>query len=474
MATRYLFHALEELGLISLWGSDINVKILCAQRFVRLFAYGATTLILVDYLASLDISKAKIGLFMTLTLVGDVIISLVLTLFADKLGRKAILAVGAVLMASSGVVFALSSNYWILLQAAVVGVISPGGNEIGPFRAIEESTLAQLVPATKRGDIFAWYTLLGTSGTALGFAASGGFIEYMRKGLAWGNIDIYRTLFWVYAGFGIVKLFLVLCLGSVVEAERKIIAPPSSLDPEAAPLLGDAVREIEPKQSKLRSLLPEISKGSWLIVVNLALLFALDSFASGLVPLSWVSFFFQKKFKLSGGTLGGLFFTTNIISALSMLIASSIAKRIGNVKTMVFTHLPSSIFLSLIPVPSPLPLAMIFLILRSCTASMDVVPRTAFLAAVVLPNERTAVMGVINVVKTASQSLGPLTTGILAQNKLFWVSFVTAGACKVTYDIGILALFAGHKTHDELAEERRQEARDEAERSRESGNQEEL
>lgn len=126
MATRYLHHALEELGLISLWGSNINTKILCLQRFVRLFAYGGSTLILVDYLATLGISKAKIGLFMTLTLAGDVAISLVLTLFADKLGRKAILAVGAVLMASSGVAFATSSNYWVLLLAAVVGVISPG------------------------------------------------------------------------------------------------------------------------------------------------------------------------------------------------------------------------------------------------------------------------------------------------------------------------------------------------------------
>lgn len=105
---------------------------------------------------------------------------------------------------------------------------------------------------------------------------------------------------------------------------------------------------------------------------------------------------------------------------------------------------------------------------------MDGVPRSAFLAAVVLPNERTAVMGVINVVKTASQSLGPLTTGLLAQYKLFWVTFIVAGACKVTYDLGILAVFAGHKTHDDLAEERRQAAHEEAERSRQRETHDEL
>lgn len=125
MATRYLVKALEELGLVSLWTSTIDTKLLCIQRFVRLFAYGGSTLILVAYLSALEISKTKIGLFMTLTLVGDTMISFALTLFADALGRKAILSLGAVLMAVSGIVFALFGNYWVLLISAIVGVISP-------------------------------------------------------------------------------------------------------------------------------------------------------------------------------------------------------------------------------------------------------------------------------------------------------------------------------------------------------------
>jgi predicted MFS family arabinose efflux permease len=125
MATKYAVKVLEELGLVSLYSSTVDVKLLCTQRFVRLFAYGGSTLILVAYLSALGISKQKIGLFMTLTLVGDTVISLVLTLFADGLGRKAILCLGALLMTMSGVVFALSGNYWVLLAAAIVGVISP-------------------------------------------------------------------------------------------------------------------------------------------------------------------------------------------------------------------------------------------------------------------------------------------------------------------------------------------------------------
>lgn len=122
---RYLVKVLDELGLVTIWKSSLDVKLLCAQRFVRLFAYGGSTLILAAYLSALGISDDRIGLFMTLTLVGDVVISFILTLFADAMGRKAVLALGSALMAASGVIFGMFSNFWILLAAAVFGVISP-------------------------------------------------------------------------------------------------------------------------------------------------------------------------------------------------------------------------------------------------------------------------------------------------------------------------------------------------------------
>jgi MFS family permease len=120
-----LVRILSELGLVSLFHSPVDVKLLCLQRFVRLFAYGGSTLVLVPYLQALGISKTNIGLFMTLTLVGDVCISFVLTIVADGLGRKAVLSMGALMMVGSGVAFALCQNYWILLAAAIFGVISP-------------------------------------------------------------------------------------------------------------------------------------------------------------------------------------------------------------------------------------------------------------------------------------------------------------------------------------------------------------
>lgn len=179
-----------------------------------------------------------------------------------------------------------------------------------------------------------------------------------------------------------------------------------------------------------------------------------------------MTYFFKKKFDLSQGKLGSIFFTTSIIAAASMLVASSIAKRIGNVKvcfpfassnlmrnlmpnlmaqTMVFTHLPSAVCLALIPIPDHLPLALTFLILRSCTQSMDVAPRSAFLAGAIPAEKRTAIMGAVNVVKTSSQSLGPFITGVLADNGMFGLSFTLAGILKAAYDIGMLISFAGRE-----------------------------
>ncbi|KAK7750746.1 hypothetical protein SLS62_007297 [Diatrype stigma] len=275
---------LEELGLVSLYRSSSDVKLLCLQRFVRLFAYGISTLVLVAYLEALGATKTDIGLFMTLTLVGDVCISFLLTLFADALGRKAILALGSILMVASGVVFAASGNYWVLLVAAIVGVISPSGNEIGPFKAIEESIIAHLTEPQNRGDIYAWYGLLGFAGSAVGMAGCGWVVHHLTQVRQWDVIPSYRAIYLGYAAMGVLKLTLSLLLSRSVELERKQRrATQTPGNGETTPLLDSRVEEA-PKKG-LRSLLPDISKDSVAVVINLCLLFAVDSFASGLTPM---------------------------------------------------------------------------------------------------------------------------------------------------------------------------------------------
>ncbi|KAI1662189.1 MFS general substrate transporter [Daldinia decipiens] len=442
---------LEETGLLSLHASSRDVKLLCLQRFTRMFAYGISTLILVAYLSALEIPKTDIGLFMTLTLAGDVCLSFVLTLFADALGRRAVLALGALLMSASGVVFALFGSYWVLLVAAVVGVISPSGNEIGPFRAIEESIVAQLTDPQKRSDIYAWYSLLGLVGAACGCMACGWILQHLTGTLGWDFVRAYRAIYFGYAALGLLKLTLTLLLGHTVESEKKQ-AQNRTRDDETRPLLESGVEASTSHKRGLRALFPDISRESVPVVVTLCLLFALDSFGSGLAPLSWITYYFKSQFDIEEGQLGSIFFVTQTIAGASMIVASSLAKRFGNVNTMIFTHLPSQIFRALLGVPSDMHLALAFLILNASTQSMDTGPRSAFLATIVLPAERTAVMGTVNVVRTTAQSLGPLLTGILVDRNLFWVSFVASGGLKILYDLGLLAFFKNKERKRERAE----------------------
>ncbi|KDQ10462.1 hypothetical protein BOTBODRAFT_163752 [Botryobasidium botryosum FD-172 SS1] len=436
----------HSIGLHTFLSSPKDIKILFFQRFVRLFAYGQSTLILTLYFGRLGIDDAHKGLFMSLTLFGDMLISFCLTLVADSLGRRKILALGAVMMAGAGATFALASNFWILLAAAIIGVISPSGNEIGPFRAIEESTLAQLTPAEVRSDIFGWYALTGAFAAALGNLSCGWIVHVLHTVYEWDLLRAYRMIYLLYTGFALLKLLLTAILSA--ECEAKVVKPRAEALPahEQTPLLDG---QQPPTAAPRRSFFPHISPESRSILLQLSLIMGLDSAASGVANSSWITYYFAKTFSVDQSTLGIIFFTTNLVTALSSLAAVSISKRIGLVKTMVFTHLPSAIFLALVPVFPGLAPALTFLILRSSLAQMDVAPRSAFIAAVVLPSERTAVMGWVNVVKTCAQGIGPTITGWLASTNHFGVFFILAGCMKATYDLLILVVFSRVRTDRE-------------------------
>ena len=306
-------------------------------------------------------------------------------------------------------------------------------------------------------------------GTACGTIACGWIVQALLRGGEWSETSAYRIIFVIYSLLGIVKFLLAFLLSEKCEPEqaKQEYQEVHQMDNvEAEGLLSDDEDSQEDHvQTKARAPLPEmkrksiwpaISPASRGILIKLCLLFAVDSLASGLVPLSWVTYFFNRKFRIPEGQLGTLFFTTNIISSISNLAASSLAKRIGLIKTMVFTHLPSAIFLALIPLPSHAWLAMTFLILRSCMQNMDQAPRQAFLSAAVLPSERTAIMGLVNVVKTLSQSGGPIATGWLAEIGKFWIAFLIAGAMKASYDLTMLKMFLGYKSREDEEEDRKQ------------------
>lgn len=312
-------------------------------------------------------------------------------------------------------------------------------------------------------DIYAWYSLIGTAGTALGMMVCGWVMTLLQETKQWDFVPACRVVFVMYAGVGIVKFLLTMGLSKNVEAEKKKAPTTTNGSSETDPLLASGSQEetvavAPPKQRKL-FFLPGVEAELVGLVTSLLLLFGLDSFGSSLASLyvfqeflcfylltsarSWITYYFRRKFGMSDGELGSLFSVTSIIQATSMLVASSIAKRFGNVRTMVFTHLPSCIFLATMSLPNSLPLAMTLLIGRACTQNMDVAPRAAFLAEALPAEQRTAIMGTINVVKTTASSIAPLLTGVLSSNGKLWVSFVLAGCLKIMYDLGILVTFGG-------------------------------
>ncbi|KAL3419183.1 hypothetical protein PVAG01_09405 [Phlyctema vagabunda] len=434
----------ETIGLRSLVRSSRDVKYLCLQRLVRHFAYGSSTLILVLYLRELAIPGKEVGFFMTLTLLGDVVISLLLTLVADRIGRRNILAGGSLLMTGSGIAFATCSNYWILLAASIFGVISPSGHEIGPFKAIEESTIAQLVPANQRSAVIAWYYLSGTFGAAAGTLTCGWTVEAILLRQHWNKIHAYRAIFCLYACMGLLKLALSLALSQHCEQ----VMPKAEEADERTALLTTRKNLLADSKRKT-TCLPSFSHETRQILPIICGLLMLDNLGSSLASTAWVSYFFSQKFALPEKGLGTVFFATNLASSLLNLLSASIAQQIGLVKTIVFTKLPSNISAALIPLPSSAQGALAILIFRMSTFDLNVAPRQAFVSSAVLPSERTAVLGILNVSITLAQSTGPIIAGYLMETERFWIAFILNGSLKGCNDLLFGIIFWNWKGRDD-------------------------
>ena len=379
-------------------------------RFTRLFAYGALSVVLVFYLTDLGFDTSQVGLLLTLTLIGDTIVSLFLTTRADRIGRRRMLLLGAVLMIAAGVLFALTRNFPLLVVVATIGVISPSGNEVGPFLPIEQSALAHVVPARLRTSVFAWYTLTGALATAAGSLA-GGFISHRFH---------YRAVVLLYAALGAVLFFFF-----------------TQLSPAA-----------EVTAAKEKSLLG-IGK-SRSIVVKLSALFALDSFGGGFVVQSFAAYWFFLRFGVTPETLGAIFFGANVLAGISALLASRLAARFGLVNTMVFTHLPSNLLLILVPLMPTLPLAVLVLFARFSISQMDVPTRQSYVMAVVRPEERSAAAGVTGVARTTGAALAPMFAGVLfSRPALINAPFFIAGLLKIIYDLWLYRSFSSVQVRDE-------------------------
>jgi MFS family permease len=400
-----------------------DLRLLFTARLLRMFGYGMLGLTLVLYLSALGFGAVEIGLLLTLTLLGDVVLSLWLTAHADRWGRRKALVVGAALMALGGLGMAVSSHFVVLILAATIGVISPTGGEMGPFQAIEQACLAQAVSDRERTRVFAWYNLVGYLATALGALGAGWFAARMLA-QGWTSVAAYRVILFAYAGLGVSLAVLSARLTTRIEApaDRATISGPS--------LLG--LRE---------------SRG---IVLRLSALFALDSFGGGFILQSFLAWWFQQRFAASEETLGLLFFGTNLLSGLSGLVAVPIARRFGLIATMVWTHLPSNLLLMLVPLMPSLPLAITVLLARHLLSQMDVPTRGSYVNAIVPAGERAAANGVTNTAKQLGTALGPIIAGSLFGSAAVTVlPFFVCGVLKSSYDLMLWRSFRRLKPPEE-------------------------
>jgi MFS family permease len=415
-----------ETGLVaSLRGLDRNSRLLFLIRSLRMFAYGFLAVVLVLYLDALGLDPFTIGAILTLTLVGDTLVSLWLTTSADRIGRRRVLLAGCVLMVAAGVVFALTSWPPLLIVAATIGVISPTGNEVGPFLAVEQAALSESIHGARRTSTFAWYNLVGYVATASGALLAGVVSQaLLDRGAA--QADAYRVIVVAYAAIGLIMALASARLGPAIE-------PPPG-ESQAA----DGIR---------RRFGLGRSRG---VVLRLSALFSIDAFAGGFIPLSLMAYWFHLRFGVEPGVLGLVFFGSNLLSAVSALSAARIAARIGLINTMVFTHLPSNVLLILVPLMPTLELAIVVLLLRFCLSQMDVPTRQSYVMAVVDPDERSAAAGVTGIARTTGAAISPSVSTVLVSSAAFAaLPFFLAGGLKIVYDLLLYREFRSVRPPDE-------------------------
>lgn len=396
-----------------------DVILLFAARSVRLFAYGALSVVLALYLHETGLSGSMIGLLFTLTLFGDAGISLWITTTADRMGRKRMLILGAGLMVMAGVVFSLTGDPALLMIAGIIGVISPSGNEIGPFLSLEQAALSQLLPAEERTKAFGWYNLAGSLAAACG-ALSGGFLSDLLMHSGYSALASYRAVILLYAACGTLLLILFLFLTPEVE--------------------------VIPSASEHKRVLGLHTSKS--VVLKLSALFSLDAFAGGFVIQSMLAYWFHIRFDLDPALLGSIFFGANLLAGVSALLAAKIASRIGLINTMVFTHIPSSVLLCLVPLMPSAGLAVFMLLARFSISQMDVPTRQSYTMAVVAPDERSAASGVTTIARSIGAAISPALAGtFLASPALLSAPFFVAGGLKILYDLLLYQSFSRTGPH---------------------------
>jgi len=393
---------------------------LLVARGLRAFGDGYISLLLPVYLLSLGFSAFDVGIIATATLLGSGALTLLLGLCAHRFRTRSLLLAAAALMAATGISFAAVTTFWPLVVVAVFGTLNPSSGDVSVFLPLEHAMLAHVAPEKQRTSWFARYSLVGALMGA-GGAVCAGLPEWLASaGLA--HATALKAMFVLYALLG---------AACALVYRRLPAPPPATTDTTAGPL-----------------------RHSRRIVFTLAALFSLDAFAGGLIVQSLLALWLLERFALSVAAAGVIFFWTGVLSAFSYLVAVRIANRIGLVYTMVFTHLPSSVLLILVPFAPNLATCIGLLLLRSALSQMDVPTRSAFVMSVVPPAERAAAASVTSVPRSLASATGPLFAGYLLTLSGFGWPLVAAGVLKIVYDLLLLAGFRHRHAREERLDSR--------------------
>jgi MFS family permease len=376
---------------------------LLAACFVRATSTGLAGVLLGVALPVYSIQSGDIGVLVSLGLGGTALLMLLATLRADRLGRRRSLIATSLFGALGGVGFALGSSFELLAAAALVGAVNGMGRDRGAALVIEQAILPGTVSAQERTRLFAWYNVLQDAGHALGSLLAG-LPALLISHFAVAPAEAHRITFWVYAGLCLVPLAFYAGLSRAVEL----------------PALQRATR-----------VRPETRRVLW----KLSSLFALDSLAGGFLTTTLVSYFFALQFGVGAEALAPLFAGARVLNALSHLGAAWLARRIGLVNTMVWTHLPSSLLLVTLPWMPSFEVAALLFLLREGLVEMDVPTRQSYVLALVVPEERTMASGVTNLVRTSAWAVAPAFAGHLMQAVALGTPLVIGASMKIAYDL---------------------------------------
>ncbi|MDQ2954055.1 MAG: MFS transporter [Pseudomonadota bacterium] len=394
--------------------SRSNLLLLYAARGVRGFGDGFAIITLPAYLSAIGLTPVQIGIVAAAALLGTALLTLAVGFLAPRHDLRNLLLAGAGLMACTGLAFPNFENVALILAVAFVGTVNPSAGDLGMLVPLEHAMLAQGVADGERTSAFARYSLIGALSMAAGALAAALPDFLVLAGI--GKIGAFKLMFYLYAALGLLSAALY---------ER---LPHARMD--------------EPRPSA--PLGP--SRG---VVYKLAALFALDAFAGGFVVQSLLALWLFERFDLSLSAASLFFFWSSVFSAFSYPVAAWLSRRIGLINTMVFTHIPSSLFLILAAFSPNLIVALGLLLLRSALSQMDVPTRTSYVMAVVTPAERTAAASVTAVPRSLASSLSPAIAGVLLAMPFSGLPLVVCGVLKIVYDVALLFSFRHVKPPEE-------------------------